>query len=59
LARLNQAQTEQPFTRNASLDMKVFSVKHVIQDISNKIIHILIAFHAKINLTFQNMWAEL
>ena len=59
LAKHNQAKTEQLFTQNASRDMKVFSVKHAIQGISSKIIHIRIAFHAKINLTLQNMWAEL
>lgn len=55
MARHNQVQMEQLFIQNASQAMKVYSVELVIQDILSKITHTQIAFHAKINLTSQNM----
>lgn len=45
---------EQLFIQNASLAMKVFFAELAIQDTLSKIILIQIAFHAKINHTFQN-----
>jgi hypothetical protein len=59
LVRLNQALMVQHFTRNASRDMKAFSVEHVIQVFLSKIIHMQIVFRVKTNLTFQNTLAEL
>lgn len=55
MARHNQVQMEQLFIQNAFQAMKVYSVELVIQDILSKITHTQIAFHAKINLTSQNM----
>lgn len=55
LDKLNQGKTEQLFTQNAFLVMRVYFAKLVNLDFLSKIIPIQVAFHAKINLIFQNI----